>query len=155
MRQVRGADGNIAATIDSSGRVMLGSEPGPIIGLLRSDAHVFEGELGIEDLGRIDADSRVYNAMHEAVGSVDASGRVMDIGQRTVGYVELPGDGAVLLLLVARHAPGVLEHEPPADAKSPMMDEALSLAEEDRTPHIRKNYKPLTDDDVFGRPHKR
>jgi hypothetical protein len=32
------------------------------------------------------------------------------------------------------------------------MEEALQLAEEHSVPGVRKNYRPLTDEEVYGKP---
>lgn len=155
MRNVYGADGNVAARIDSSGRVSLGYEPGAVVGLVRSDTDVFAGEAGVEFLGRVDADGHVYDAQHQIVGSVDGSGRVLDVTARLVGTVELAVDGAALLLLVGQLAPDALRPPPPPEPRRSIMEEALELADEDHFPGIRKNYRPLTDDEVFGKPFKK
>ncbi|HYK53182.1 MAG TPA: hypothetical protein VEV38_06600 [Candidatus Eremiobacteraceae bacterium] len=155
MRNIFGADGNIAARVDSSGRVTLGFEPSATVGLVRSDTDVFAGEAGVEWLGRVDADGRVYDAQHQVVGNIDASGRVLDITARLVGTVELAVDGAALLLLVGSLAPDSLRPPPPPEPKRSIMEEAMELASEDHYPGIRKNYRPLTDDEVFGKPFKK
>lgn len=155
MRNIFGADGNIAARVDSSGRVSLGFEPSAIVGLVRSETDVFAGEAGVEWLGRIDADGRVYDAQHQVVGNVDASGRVLDVTARRVGTVELAVDGAALLLLVGPLSPDALRPPPPPEPKRSIMEEAMELAAEDHYPGIRKNYRPLTDDEVFGKPFKK
>ncbi|HET9343966.1 MAG TPA: hypothetical protein VFO25_13745 [Candidatus Eremiobacteraceae bacterium] len=155
MRNIYGADGNIAARVDSSGRVSLGFEPSAIVGIVRSDTDVFSGEAGVEWLGRIDSDGRIFDAQHQVVGNVDASGRVLDVTARLVGTVEFAVDGAALLLLVGSLSPDVLRPPPPPEPKRSIMEEAMELAEEDRAPGIRKNYRPLTDDEVFGKPFKK
>lgn len=155
MRNIFGADGNVAARVDSSGRVSLGRESGAVVGLVRSQIEVFAGEAGVEFLGRIDADGRIYDAQHQIVGSVDASGRVLDVTKRLVGTVELAVDGAALLLLVGSLDPGALRPPPPPEPKKSIMEEALELAQQDTFPGIRKNYRPLTDAEVFGKPFKK
>lgn len=155
MRNIFGADGSIAARVDSSGRVSLGFEPSATVGLVRSHTDVFAGEAGVEWLGRVDADGRVYDAQHQVVGNVDASGRVLDVTARLVGTVELAVDGAALLLLVGSLAPDALRPPPPPEPKRSIMEEAMELASEDHYPGIRKNYRPLTDDEVFGKPFKK
>jgi len=155
MRSIFGADGDIAATVDSIGRVSLGRQPGPIVGLIRSETDVFAGEAGAEWLGRIDAEGHLFDAQYEIVGTGDASGRVVDVAARKVGTVEQPVDGAALILLVGSLAPDSLSPPPAAERTRSIMDEALELAGEDRGPAIRKNYRPLTDDEVFGKPYKK
>jgi hypothetical protein len=124
--------------------------------LVRSDTDVFAGEAGAEWLGRVDADHRIFNAQYEFVGSMDASGRIFDVTGRIVGTASQPVDAAALLLLVSALAPEALSPQaPPADLPATVMDEVTALAEENQNPGIRKDYKPLTDDDVFGRPHKK
>ena len=155
MRYVYGADGNVAATIDSAGMVTLGSEPGAIVGVVRSDTDVFAGEAGAQWLGRVDSDRRIFDAQYQVVGSIDASGRVRDVTGRIVGTASEAVDGAALLLLAGSLAPDLLEPpRPPAAGQATVMDEVRELAGEDAGPRVRKNYKPLTDEDVFGRPHK-
>jgi len=157
VRYVYRSDGNVAATIDSVGRVTLGQESGAIVGVIRGDTEVFGDEAGAELLGRIDSDRRVFDAHHEFVGSVDASGRVLDMVGRMVGKADEAIDGAALLLLVAALAPElVAPPAPPPDSLSTMMDDVLALADENAAagPRIRKDAKPLTDEDVFGKPHK-
>jgi len=150
-------DGNVAATIDSVGRVTLGNESGAFVGVVRGDTEVYGDEAGGELLGRIDSDRRVFDARHEFVGSVDASGRVLDMMGRLVGKAEEAIDGAALLLLVGSLDPqAIAPASPPAESLSTMMDEVLALADENERagPGVRKNAKPLTDEDVFGKPHK-
>ena len=155
MRNVYGADGNVAARIDSSGRVSLGIEPGAIVGLVRSDTDVFAGEAGVEFLGRLDSDGHVFDAQHQIVGSIDASGRVLDVTMRLVGTCEIAVDGAALLLLVGSLDPDKLRPPPPPEPTRSIMEEALELAQEDTFPGVRKHYRPLTDDEVFGKPFKK
>ena len=156
MRYVYGSDGNVAATIDSAGMVTLGSEAGAIVGVVRSDTDVFSGEAGAEWLGRVDSDRRVFDAQYQFVGSIDVSGRVHDVTGRLVGTAGQAVDGAALLLLVGKLAPDLLTPpSPPQSAQSTVMDEVIALAEEEAGPRVRRNYKPLTDEDVFGRPHKK
>lgn len=155
MRNVYGADGNVAARVDSSGRVSLGRESGAVVGLVRAETDVFAGEAGVEFLGRVDSDGHVYDAQHQIVGSIDASGRVLDVTMRLVGTVEAAVDGAALLLLVGALDPDVLRPPPPPEPSRSIMEEALELAQEDRFPGVRKNYRPLTDDEVFGKPFKK
>ena len=156
MRYVYGSDGNVAATVDSSGRVTLGVEPGAIVGLVRGDTDVFAGEAGAEWLGRVDSDRRVFDTQHQCVGSVDVNGRILDVTGRMVGTAHTAIDGAALLLLVASLAPdAVAAPLPPPSAASTMMDEVIAMSEESAQPGVRKNYKPLTDEEVFGKPHRK
>jgi hypothetical protein len=156
MRYAYTSDGNVAATIDSSGRVSLGSEPGPVIGLVRGDTDVFGDEAGGEWLGCIDPDGRIVDASRDLVARVDIYGRVIDRIGRVVGKVDKPVDGAVLVLVVGRESPQLLSPPPPAEARgTTIMEEALELGDQHAKPGIRKDYKPLTDADVFGTPHKK
>lgn len=153
MRYVYGINGGVAATIDSTGRVTLGAEPGPAIGLVRNDTIVYGDEAGAERLGSIDGENRIRDAQHQVAGWVDASGRVIDSTSRTIGRAELPVDGAVLLLLVAPRDPAAVElAAPPPDAPSTMMEEALALADDHAMPGVRKHYRKLTDEEVYGKP---
>jgi hypothetical protein len=152
VRYVYGINGEVAATIDSTGRVTLGGEPGPAIGLVRNDTTVYGDEAGAERLGAVDAENRIRDAQHQVVGWVDASGRIIDSTSRTVGHAELPIDGAVLLLLIAPRNPAAVELAPPPEVSSTMMDDALALAEDHAMPGVRKHYRKLTDDEVYGKP---
>ena len=158
MRFIYRMDGNVAATIDSVGRVTLGQGEGPVVGVIRGETEVFGDEAGAELLGRIDSDRRIFDYRHEFVGSVDASGRVLDMTGRMVGSVHEAIDGAALLLLVGALAPeAVAPPAPPPEALSTMMDDVIALADDNEKagPGIRKNVKPLTDEEVFGKPHKK
>ena len=96
------------------------------------------------------------DARHEFVGSVDVSGRVLDMTGRTVGTASQAVDGAALLLLIGNLAPAsIAPPSPPPEAASTMMDEVLAISDETTSPGVRKNYKPLTDDDVIGKPFKK
>ena len=155
MRYVHAIDGNVAATIDSTGRVSLGHEPGPIIGLVRA-SDVYADEAGADLIGHVEPEGRIVDAEHNFVGSVDVHGRVTDRSGRVVGRADRPVDGVVLLLLVGRVAPAVLASPNPSPAPTEtIMDETLALAEESASPGVRKNYKPLSDEDVLGVPHKK
>ena len=152
MRYVYGIAGGIAATIDSSGIVTLGSEPGPPLGCVRGDTDVYADEVGAERLGGVDQDGRVRDAQFQIIGTVDASGRVIDTSSRVVGRVDRPVDAAVLLLLIApNHPEAIAPPEPSSDDQATIMEETLSLAEEQSRPGIRKNYRKLTDADVYGK----
>jgi hypothetical protein len=151
LRYVYGVTGNVAATIDSSGRVTLGTEPGEAIGIVQGDTTVFGDEAGAEKLGSIDPEGHIRDAQYQVVGNVDVIGRVTDMTGRMIGRAEFPIDGAVLLLLVVPVNPEAAELAPPPDAVSTMMEEALSLAEEHAVPGVRKNYRKLTDEDVYGK----
>jgi hypothetical protein len=156
MRHVYSANGTVVATIDSSGRVTLGADPGATVGLVRADTDVFAGETGVEWLGRVDSDRRVFDARYQFVGSIDVSGRVTDQTGRLVGTASDAVDGAALLLLVATLAPdSVAAPASPPQTTSTVMDEVTALAEEQGGPGIRKSFKPLTDEDVYGKPHRK
>lgn len=156
MRYVHGADGDVVATVDSSGRVTLGMEPGAVIGRILSSTEVYGDEAGAEWLGRIDPDRHIVNPQFEIVGTVDVIGRVLDPVGRMLGRVEEPVDGAVLILVVGRVRPEVISGpKPPVESETTMMDDVLELADERNVPGVRKNFKPLTDAEVFGTPHKK
>jgi hypothetical protein len=156
MRYVHGADGDVVATIDSSGRITLGMEPGAVVGIILSKTEVYADEAGAEWVGRIDPDRHIVNPEYEIVGTVDVSGRVLDPVGRTLGHVEEAVDGAVLILLIGRIRPEVISGPaPPGESEATMMDDVLELADEQKTPGVRKNFRPLTDAEVFGTPHKK
>lgn len=153
MRYIYGVTGAIAATVDSSGIVTLGAEPGPPLGCVRASVEVYADEAGADRVGTVDADGRVRDVQYQIVGTVDASGRVSDSTGRVVGRVDYPVDGAVLLLLIAPQHPEVISPSaPPENERATIMEETMSLAEEQSRPGIRKNYRPLTDADVYGTP---
>jgi hypothetical protein len=150
MRYVYTADGNVAATIDSSGRVTLGTELGAVVGSV-SKNEVFADEAGGERLGRVESDGRIFDVEHQFVGSVDANEHVRDAANRVIGKAEQAIDGAALILIVGRFNPNILEGPaPPPPSESTMMDEVMALAEENARPGIRKDFRPLTDADVSG-----
>ena len=156
MRHVYGTDGNVAATIDSAGKVTLGIEPGPAVGLVIADTDVFAGEAGAERLGRVDANGRIFDAHYQFVGSYDASGRVLDVTGRMIGTASQAIDAAALILLAGAFAPHLVSPPtPPSTPPTTVMDEVIAISEEDSGPKVRKNYKPLTDEDIFGKPHKK
>jgi hypothetical protein len=153
VRYVYGATGGVAAMVESSGIVTLGTGGGPPIGLVRGDREVFSDEAGGNRIGSVDPDGRIRDEHYQVVGHVDAMGRVLESSGRLVGRAEFPVDGAVLLLLVGVLEPDLLVASTPTpnDTKT-IMEETLSLQEEQSVPGVRKNYRKLTDADVFGTP---
>lgn len=151
MRDVKSAEGFIVARVDSSGNVSAGPEPGPVVGRVQTSGAVFDDDGGVHQVGRVDGEGAVFDSRHELVGKVDAWGRVYDPFGGLVGTVQSRVDAGVLLLLAQ---PPVTKAQEPGLSSSPaaagsLMEEATELAEEHRFPGIRKDYKPLTDRDVF------
>jgi len=154
MRYVYTVDGNVAATIDSSGRVTLGTELGAIVGLARN-GDIYADEMGGELLGRIDSDGRITDGTYQFVGSVDENGHILDSGGRLLGKADEPIDGAVLILLVGRLQPDMLAGpSAPTEPETPIMDDVMELAQEQQVPGVRKGYRPLTDADIPGATYK-
>lgn len=147
MRDVKGANGFIVARVDSSGNVTLGPEGGPIVGRATNAGEVFDDEAGVHQVGRVDGEGAVFTMQQELLGKVDAWGRVHDASGTLVGQVEKPVDAGVLMLIAqpvqvsgASAAPG---------ETSALMQEAMELSDAHRFPTVRKDYKPLTDRDLF------
>ncbi|HEV2038160.1 MAG TPA: hypothetical protein VGQ96_06080 [Candidatus Eremiobacteraceae bacterium] len=148
MRDIKGANGFIVARVDSSGNITLGSEGGPIVGLATNAGEIFDDEAGVHQVGRVDGEGTVFTMQHEVLGKVDSWGRVYDRSGSLAGKVEKPVDGGVLLL-IAEPAQVSSTTEQSPDQGSALMQEALELGDEQRTPKVRKDYKPLTDRDLF------
>lgn len=150
MRDVKAANGYIVARVDSSGRVTLGPDPGPIAGLVNSAGEIFDDDAGVRMLGRVSGEGIISNTAFEVVGKVDTWGRVYDRFGVLAGSVEKASDAGVLMLLAS---PTPTEQSAPAtpseNKESALMDEALDLAQEYSAPKVRKNFKPLTDRDLF------
>lgn len=153
MRKILAADGSVAAIVDAQGRIMLGDDP-RVVAIVRNDADVFDGEAGTHRLGFMDVDGRIFDDHHELAGRIDNDGRIFDFHDRFVGHGDLRVDGAILLLVAGRYHPEVLEGRvPPAEGQSAMIDEMLEMAERQSTaPAVERNYQPLTDEEVMGKP---
>jgi hypothetical protein len=96
----------------------------------------------------VDGEGNVTGAQREVLGKVDAWGRVHDPLGSLVGTVEHPADAGVLML-IAQPVSSASAAPAPAEERSALMDEALELGEAQRFPKVRKDYKPLTDRDLF------
>jgi len=148
VRDIKGANGFVVARVDSSGMVTLGPDPGPIIGRVSSTGDVFGDEAGVQQLGRVDGEGNIVDAQRDTLGKVDAWGRVHDRSGTLVGSVEAPVDAGVLMLIAQPvSAPSAAAASP--DDRSALMDEALELGEAQRFPKVRRDFKPLTDRDLF------
>lgn len=149
MRDVKAANGYIVARVDGSGNVTLGAEAGPTVGRATNGGEIYDDDAGVHLVGRVTGDGSVVSVDHRTLGKVDAWGRVYDLSGSVLGNVEKAVDAGVLLLLAT--PPEVLAAaEPQADTKEgALMSEALDLADEYSKPQIRKDYKPLTDRDLF------
>lgn len=149
MRDIKGANGFVVARVDSSGMVTLGPDPGPIVGRVSSTGEIFGDDAGVQLLGRVDGEGNVTDTARDVLGKVDAWGRVYERSGSLVGIVEHPTDAGVLMLIAqpttvasAQPASSVPEH-------SALMEEALELGEAQRFPRVRRDYKPLTDRELF------
>ena len=150
MRQLRGPDDRVVACVDATGLLTLGVGPGRPIGLVRAN-ECFADTAGARRLAFVDATGRVIGADYETLGTVDVNGKVVDPGGMLCGHVEDPADAAALLAIVARHE--ALVQEIPIVEKEPLMGEVLEQMEKLSTePPIQRPYKPLTDEDLFGKP---
>ncbi|GEM_PF-1430859 len=148
MRDVKGANGFIVARVDSSGNVTLGPEGGPIVGRATNMGEVFDDEAGVHQVGRVDGEGNIINMQHEILGKVDAWGRVHDRSGSLIGSVEKPVDAGVLMLVAEPvHTSG--SASPPPEPASALMQEAMELGDAQRFPTVRKDYKPLTDRELF------
>ncbi len=148
MRDVKGANGFIVARVDSSGNVTLGPDAGPIVGRANNTGEIFDDEAGVHQVGRVDGEGNVINMQHEILGKVDAWGRVHDRSGSLAGSVEKAVDAGVLLLVAEPVQPSGSVSSPP-EQSSALMQEAMELGEAQRYPKARKDYKPLTDRDLF------
>ena len=148
MRDVKGANGSIVARVDSSGNVTLGADPGPIVGRATNAGAVYDDEAGVHQVGVVDGEGTVFTMQREAIGKVDAWGRVYDRSGSLVGSVEKPVDAGVLML-VAEPVQASEPAKPSSEPGSALMEEALELGDAQRYPTVRKDYKPLTDRDLF------
>jgi len=166
MRNIRYSNGTVAAQVDAQGRITLGDGSGPSIGLIRHNLEVFADEAGAFRIARIDADGRVFNEQHEHIGHTNQSGVVHDRVARPVGLAQEPIDGAVLVLiheglLPAGGPSGPAQSDLSSSQSQPrveptVMDEVLTLSQDDPLyPGVRRNYRPLTDDELFGMPKTR
>ena len=152
MRKVLGQDGATLAQIDAAGRITLGLESGAPIGLVRSNGEVFADEAGGRLIARVTGSGEVSDERYERLGSVDSVGTVRDKTGRVAGKVGEAVDAAVLLLLLERRLPAENLPPQPAPGSATLMDEALELVkEETRYPGIKRSYKPLTDEEVYGK----
>ena len=148
MRDIKGANGFVVARVDSSGMVTLGPDPGPIVGRVSNTGDVFGDDAGVQQLGRVDGEGNVVDAQRDTLGKVDAWGRVYDRSGTLVGTVEAPVDAGVLML-IAQPVSVPISVSAPAEERSALMDEALELGESQRFPKVRRDYRPLTDRDLF------
>jgi len=149
VRDVKAANGFVVARVDASGFVTLGPEPGPTIGRVSTSGEIYDDDAAVHLVGRVSGEGTVIDTEYQTLGKVDAWGHVYDQSGSIVGKVEKPVDAGVLILLAT--PPEVrAASEPQADTKEgALMSEALDLADEYSKPQVRKDYKPLTDRDLF------
>lgn len=149
MRDVKSANGFIVARVDSSGNVSLGPDPGPIIGRIGPNGEIYDDDAGVHQVGRVDGQGTISTTEFETVGRVDSWGRVYSTHGDFLGTVEATSDGGVLMFLTQ---PAITTESQTSSSKDSdaLMEEALDLANEQRQgPGVRKDYKPLTDRDLF------
>ena len=150
MRQIYGPNGAVIGTVSSSGTVT-SEDSGIPLGLIRND-ECFADAIGAQRLGFVDPDGRVIDNDHAVVGKVDATGTVRDAAGRAWGKVEEPRDAAALLFILKREE--ISGTSMPTIGQTSVTDEFLDQMDssEEKEPHVKRNYRPLTDDDVYGRP---
>lgn len=154
MRKVYAPDGSVAAMVDAQGRVTIGPDPGPTVAIVRSGTHLYEGEAGSSHLGHVDANGHIVDERNEVVGRVDSECRIYDRTDSPMCRGSERIDGAILLLVVSKHAPAALERPALGGAvATSVMDEVLDLAERERSPGQKPKRAPLTDEDVLGKPY--
>jgi hypothetical protein len=147
MRDVKGANGFIVARVDASGNVSLGPEPGPLVGHVGESGEIFDDDAGVHQVGRVDGEGNVMDMRFVPLANVDSWGRVYTVDGQLLGTVEKPCDAGVLVFL-AGQLPQPQPITPEQEGAS-LMSEALDLASEQSYPKVRKDYKPLTDRDLF------
>jgi hypothetical protein len=147
VRDIKGANGFVVARVDASGLVTLGPEAGPIAGLVNNAGEIFADEAGAQHLGRVDGEGTVFDLQRDAIGKVDTWGRVYDRSGSLVGNVEKACDAGVLMLIAQPVESTSAQIGP--DDRGALMAEALELGEAQRFPKVRKDYKPLSDRDLF------
>ena len=154
MRKVYAPDGSVAAMVDAQGRVTIGPHPGPTVAIVRSGTHLYEGEAGSSHLGHVEASGHIVDERNQVVGRVDSECRIYDRTDSPICRGEERIDGAILLLVVSKHAPTMLERPAPAGARATaVIDEVLDLAERERSAGQTPKHAPLTDEDVLGKPY--
>ncbi|MDQ6780316.1 MAG: hypothetical protein M3Z37_04070 [Candidatus Eremiobacteraeota bacterium] len=149
MRDVKANNGFIVARVDSSGNVTGDAEAGPIIGRVTAAGDVYDDDAGVHLVGHVNGDGVVSTTNRQILGKVDAWGHVYDLSGSIAGLVETAVDAGVLLLLVTPPEVIAAAVPKPDDKGGALMTEMLELAEEYSKPVVRKDYKPLTDRDLF------
>jgi hypothetical protein len=147
MRDVKGANGFIVARVDAIGNVMLGPDPGPAIGRVAETGEIYDDDAGVHQVGRVDGEGNVVDLQYETVAKADAWGRVHTKTGELLGTVEKMCDAGVLVFLAG--LPKASEPAAIPTEDNSLMNEALDLAAEQNTPKVRKDYKPLTERDLF------
>jgi hypothetical protein len=147
MRDVKGANGFIVARVDASGNVSLGPEPGPLVGRVGENGEIFDDDAGVHQVGRVDGEGNVMDMRFVPLAKVDSWGRVHTVDGQLLGTVEKSCDAGVLVFLAGQ----LPQPQPitPEQEDASLMNEALDLASEQSYPKVRKDYKPLTDRDLF------
>jgi hypothetical protein len=146
MRDVKGANGIILARVDGAGNVMLGTEPGPVVGRVNNSGEIYDDDAGVHQVGRVEGDGTIITMEYEPIAKVDAWGRVRALDGELFGTVEKPCDAGALVFLTGL----VMIPQAPAPRveDTSLMAEALDLGDQ-TFPGVRKDYKPLTDRDLF------
>jgi hypothetical protein len=146
MRDVKGANGTIVARVDGAGNVMLGTESGPAIGRVTNGGEIYDDDAGVHQVGRVEAEGTIVTMQYQLIAKVDTWGRVRTPDGDLLGTVEKPCDAGALVFLTGLVT--IPEAPAPKVEDGSLMTEALDLGTEN-FPGVRKDYKPLTDRDLF------
>jgi hypothetical protein len=146
MRDVKGANGVIVARVDGAGNVMMGTEAGPVVGRVNNSGEIYDDDAGVHQVGRVEGDGTVVTMQYEPIAKVDSWGRVQAPDGELLGTVEKPCDAGALVFLTGLVT--IPQVAAPKAEDTSLMAEALDLGEQD-FPGVRKDYKPLTDRDLF------
>ena len=149
MRELKGPNGWVVARVDSSGYVTLGNEPGPVVGKATNGGEVYDDDAGANQVGHVDLEGTIYDMRYQELGKVDGWGRVYDTSGMLIGNVEKPVDAGVLMLLVAPPEPARSGNAADSGQSGSLMNDALELADDHRFPKVRRNFKPLTESDLY------
>ncbi len=149
MRELKGPNGWVVARVDSSGFVTLGNEPGPIVGKATNGGEVYDDDGGTNQVGHVDLEGNIFDMQYQELGRVDGWGRVYDKSGMLIGNVEKPVDAGVLMLLVAPPEPARSGSAGDSGQSASLMNDALELAEDHRFPKVRRDFKPLTESDLY------
>jgi hypothetical protein len=146
MRDVKGANGVIVARVDGAGNVMLGTEAGPVVGRVSNSGEIYDDDAGVHQVGRVAGDGTIAGMQYEPIAKVDSWGRVHALDGELLGTVEKACDAGALVFLTGLVT--IPQTSTPKVEDTSLMAEALDLGDQ-TFPGVRKDYKPLTDRDLF------